>query len=123
MLLNVFVGALGLHVPRQRSLFCALKDDFEDAPANLDIDLVRNAKERPPGPTHCQDKPYTKHVGQHGTGARLTKICEDSLGARQKRDSKWEKPDSAKICGFLRFPAKICGFLRFSAQICDSQIP
>ena len=45
------------------------------------------------------------------------------LGARQKGDSKWEKPVSAKICGFLRFPAKICGFLRFSAQICDSQIP
>ena len=43
-------------------------------------------------------------------------------GARQKGDSKWEKPVSAKICGFLRFPAKICSFLRFSAQICDSQI-
>ena len=46
-----------------------------------------------------------------------------SIGARQKGDSKWEKPVSAKICGFLRFPAKICGFLRFSVQICDSQIP
>ena len=45
------------------------------------------------------------------------------LGAREKGDSKWEKPVAAKICGFLRFPAKICGFLRFSAQICDSQIP
>ena len=45
------------------------------------------------------------------------------LGARQKGDSKWEKPVSAKICGFLRFPAKICGFLWFSAQICDSQSP
>ena len=45
------------------------------------------------------------------------------IGARQKGDSKWEKPFSAKICGLLRFPAKICGFLRFSAQICDSQIP
>ena len=42
------------------------------------------------------------------------------LGARQKGDSKREKPVSGKICGFLRFPAKICGFLRFSAQICDS---
>ena len=38
-----------------------------------------------------------------------------NVGARQKGDSKWEKPVSAKICGFLRFPAKICGFLRFSA--------
>ena len=37
------------------------------------------------------------------------------VGARQKGDSKWEKPVSAKICGFLRFPAKICGFLRKSA--------
>ena len=44
------------------------------------------------------------------------------IGARQKGDSKWEKPVSAKICGFLWFPAKICGFQRFSAQICDSQI-
>ena len=35
------------------------------------------------------------------------------LGAREKGDSKWEKPVSAKICGFLRFPAKICSFLRF----------
>ena len=34
------------------------------------------------------------------------------VGARQEGDSKWEKPVSAKICGFLRF----------SAQICDSQI-
>ena len=42
------------------------------------------------------------------------------IGARQKGDSKWEKPVSAKICGF---PAKICGFLRFSARICDSRIP
>ena len=38
-----------------------------------------------------------------------------NLGARQKGDSKWEKPVSAKICGFLRLPAKICGFLRKSA--------
>ena len=44
----------------------------------------------------------------------------DNLGARQKGDSKWEKPVSAKICGFLRFPAEN---LRFSAQIYDSQTP
>ena len=37
------------------------------------------------------------------------------MGARQKGDSKWEKPVSAKIRGFLRFPAQICGFLRKSA--------
>ena len=29
------------------------------------------------------------------------------LGARQKGDSKWQKPVSAKICGFLRFPADL----------------
>ena len=34
------------------------------------------------------------------------------LGARQKGDSKWEKPVSAKICGFLRFPAAFCANLR-----------
>ena len=46
-----------------------------------------------------------------------------TTSAKRQGDSKWEKPVSAKICGFLRFPAKICGFQRFSAQICDSQIP
>ena len=34
------------------------------------------------------------------------------VGARQKGDSKWEKPVSAKICGFLRKSAVSCGFLR-----------
>ena len=40
------------------------------------------------------------------------------VGARQKGDSKWEKPVSAKICGFcgfLRKSAVSCGFLRKSA--------
>ena len=32
-----------------------------------------------------------------------------------KGRQQMEKPVSAKICGFLRFPAKICGFLRKSA--------
>ena len=46
------------------------------------------------------------------------RLSPPSVGARQKGDSKWEKPVSAKICGFLRLPAKICGscgFLRKSA--------
>ena len=46
------------------------------------------------------------------TGCRSRRT---TIGARQKGDSKWEKPVSAIICGFLRFPAKICGFLRESA--------
>ena len=58
-----------------------------------------------------------------GMKSVCSKIHDVNLGARQKGDSKWEKPVSAKICGFLRFPVKICGFLRFSAQICASQIP
>ena len=37
------------------------------------------------------------------------------VGARQKGDSKWEKPVSAKICGFLRESAVSCGFLCQSA--------
>ena len=45
----------------------------------------------------------------------LNESPREQVGARRKGDSKWEKPVSAKICGFLRFPAKICGFLRFSA--------
>ena len=55
------------------------------------------------------------------TTAQRAKKSTLFIRARQKGDSKWEKPVSAKICGFLRFPAKICGFLRFSAQICDSE--
>ena len=34
----------------------------------------------------------------------------------QKGDSKWQKPVSAKNCGFLRKSAVSCGFLRKSAQ-------
>ena len=37
------------------------------------------------------------------------------IGARQKGDSKWEKPVSAKICSFLR---KSCENLRFPAVFC-----
>ena len=37
---------------------------------------------------------------------------------KEKGQTKWDKPVSAKICGFLRFPAKICGFLRTSAVSC-----
>ena len=60
------------------------------------------------------------------------------IGARQKGDSKWEKPVPAKICGFsavscenLRFPAVFCRNLRLpnpliyrasrkSAKICEN---
>ena len=42
------------------------------------------------------------------------------LRARQKGDSKWEKPVSEKN---LRFSVVSCENLQFSAQICDSQIP
>ena len=37
------------------------------------------------------------------------------VGARRQEDSKWEKPVSAKICGFLRKSAVSCGFLHKSA--------
>ena len=45
----------------------------------------------------------------------LKKSREGRKKVPKKGDSKWEKPVSAKICGFLRFPAKICGF---SAVFC-----
>ena len=48
---------------------------------------------------------------------KIGKIPE--IGARQKGDGKWEKPVSAKICRFLRFPAKICAS-RKSAKICNN---
>ena len=66
-------------------------------------------------------------------------ISQDvQIGARQKGDSKWENPLSAKICGFsavscknLRFPAVFCANLqlptpliyrasRKSAKICNN---
>ena len=51
---------------------------------------------------------FDAHIGSAKTDPVQFKWGFGEQGARQKGDTKWEKPASAKICGFLRFPAKIC---------------